>query len=239
MVSILSVALANIVQAASFGLDGNRLKLAKAGCMKARHLISTISHADGAPSKPTTHARVDSWRTFPLPFNWQSSFHEKVSLRTFNLCVACCVSAFSGWEPSEFNLDQLRRGDGNMFAVALDGPTVAGFLPNNLSSLVAEQWEYISSSILPDLETLPFQIHLEEREQMGWYQRVMRNVGKQSAKCKIAYYGEEDGIQALLSFSKLCLLASNESEGDARDELLKNSFSVLLPMVGDPYVPIV
>ncbi len=237
MVSILSAALANIVQAASFGLDGTLVKLAKAGSAKARHLISTISHADGAPSKPTTHARVESWRTFPLPFNWQSSFHEKVSLRTFNLCVACCVSAFSGWGPSEFNLDQLRKGDGNMFGVTLDGSTVAGFLPNNLASSVAEQWEYIAH-VLPDLETLPFQIHLEERKKSDWYQRVMRNIGKQSAKCKIACYGEEDGIQALLSFSMLCLLASKESEGNARDELLKTSFSVLLPMVSF-YVSIV
>ena len=229
MVSILSGALENIVQAASFGRDRYLISVVKAGTMKARHLISTISHADGAPSK-SVHAIAETWRTFPLPFNWQSSFHEKVSLRTFNLCVACCVSAFSGWEPSEFNLDQLRSSDGNMFGVTLEGPTVAGFLPNNVASSVAEQWEYISS-ILPNLETLPFQMHLEERTQMDWYQRVMRNIGKLSDKCKIAFYGEEDGIQALLSFSMLCLLAAKESNGDERDELLKNSFSVLLPMV--------
>ena len=102
------------------------------------------------------------WRTFPLPFNWQSSFYEKVSLRTFNLCVACCVSAFSGWEPSEFNLDQLRSSDGNMFGVTLEGPTVAGFLPSSVVSLIAEQWEYVSS-ILPDLEELPFALLLKER----------------------------------------------------------------------------
>lgn len=230
MVSILSGALANIVQAASFGLDRNLIMLAKAGSMKARHLISTISHADCALSKPTTHTMVETWRTFPLPFHWQTGFHEKVSLRTFNLCVACCVSAFSGWEPSEFNLDQLRSSDGNMFGVTLEGPTVGGFLPNNLASLVAEQWEYISS-ILPNLETLPFQKYLQEREQLDWYQRVMRNIGKQASKCKIAFYGEEDGIHALLSFSLLCLLVAEESEGDERDELLKNAFSVLLPMV--------
>jgi len=86
MVSTLSGALANIVQATSFGLN-NLVDLAKAASMKARHLISTISHAEGAPSKQSTHSSVDMWRTFPLPFNWQSSFHEKVSLRTFNLSL--------------------------------------------------------------------------------------------------------------------------------------------------------
>ena len=59
----------------------------------------------------------------------------------------------------------------------------------------------------------------------------MRNFEKQSTKCKTAFYGEEDGIRALLSYSMLCLLAAEQSGGDERDELLKNSFSVLLPMV--------
>jgi hypothetical protein len=137
MVSILSGALANIVQATSFGLN-NLVDLVKSASVKARHLSSTIAHADGAPSMQSTHSSVDMWRTFPPPFNWQSSFHEKVSLRTFNLCVACCVLAFSGWEPSGFNLEQLRSSDGNMFGVTLEGPTVAGFLPNSVVSLIAE-----------------------------------------------------------------------------------------------------
>jgi len=81
------------------------------------------------------------------------------------------------------------------------------------------------------LEELPFALLLNERRKMDWYERVMRNFEKQSTKCKTAFYGEEDGIRALLSYSMLCLLAAEQSGGDERDELLKNSFSVLLPMV--------
>jgi len=58
----------------------------------------------------------------------------------------------------------------------------------------------------------------------------MRNFEKQKTKCKTAFY-EEDGIRALLSYSMLCLLAAEESGGDERDEFLRTSFSVLLPMV--------
>ncbi|KAL3759192.1 hypothetical protein ACHAWU_001210 [Discostella pseudostelligera] len=103
-----------------------------------------------------------------------------------------------------------------MFRVTLEGPTVAGFLPSSVVSLIAEQWEYVSS-ILPDNKN-------------NWYERAMRNFEKQKTKCKTAFY-EEDGIRALLSYSMLCLLAAEESGGDERDEFLRTSFSVLLPMV--------
>ena len=104
---------------------------------------------------------------------------------------------------------------------------VTGSLPDNAASAVTEQWDYISQ-ILPDLEELPFEAHLDDRKKMSWY----RNVEKQGIpSSKISTYGEEDGIRALLSFSTLCLIAAEESEGDEKDEFLKLSMSVLLPMV--------
>ena len=88
------------------------------------------------------------------------------------------------------------------------------------------------SAILPELEILPFERHLEERKRTSWYQKVMGNIEKQSIDSKkIQYYGEDDGIKALLSFSSLCLLAAEGSEGDEKDELLGFSLSVLLPIV--------
>ena len=108
---------------------------------------------------------------------------------------------------------------------------LSGFLAKSVASSVAEQWERLSA-ILPELEILPFERHLEERKSTSWYQKVMGNIEKQSIDSKkIQSYGEDDGIKALLSFSSLCLLAAEGSEGDEKDELLGFSLSVLLPIV--------
>ena len=77
------------------------------------------------------------------------------------------------------------------------------------------------SAILPELEILPFERHLEERKRTSWYQKVMGNIEKQSIDSKkIQSYGEDDGIKALLSFSSLCLLAAEGSEGDEKYMIL-------------------
>lgn len=126
MVSILSGALSILVQAASFSEDKRETDFVRIGSTKARHLISIICHGDSAPSKQSKDTNFELLRSFPLPCLWQTSLHVKISLRTYNLCVACCVSAFSGWEPSEFNLDNLRHNDVNFFGVTLEGQWVAG-----------------------------------------------------------------------------------------------------------------
>ena len=105
---------------------------------------------------------------------------------------------------------------------------LAGFLPNNnyVASSIAEQWEHIQE-ICPHLEVLPFELHLTERKKLSWYQKVLRR----SQDKKISMFAEEDGIKALLSFSTLCLHAAEKSEGDEKDEFIKLSFSILLPLV--------
>ena len=231
IVSILSETISVLVQAASLVenkriLDGF-MKSILDSITKSRHLLSKICQTDAA-TKARETSTVGSWQSFPLPSSWQTSFQEKLSLRAYNLCVGCCVSSFSGWESSEFNLEQLSSSDVNFFGVSVDGPFVAGFLPQRVASSIAEQWDCIQS-ILPDLEVLPFEARLDERQKMSWYQKVMRN--KQSIdSSKISLYGEADGVRALLSFSMLCLIAAKESEGNEREELIRNSMSVLLPM---------
>ena len=232
--TVLNGAISILVQAASV-LDKNDLDPVQMlfGFEQSRDLVSTISYADNAAPKVAETSNVDTWRTFPLNHRWQNSFHEKISLRAHNLCAACCVSSFSGWEPSEFNLDTLRAVDGptNFFGVTLEGESVAGFLPKAVASIVAEQWYHISA-ILPDLEVLPFESHLDERKKHGWYKKVIQNMEKQSIdSTKIALNNEEMGMRALLSFSSLCLIAAEESEGDEKDEYVKLSMSVLLPIV--------
>ena len=105
---------------------------------------------------------------------------------------------------------------------------IAGILPNYLATSIAEQWEQLQA-VLPDLELLPFKLHLTERKKLSWYSKVSRNIGSGSKKTSM--YAEEDGIKALLSFSTLCLSVAEESEGDEKDEYVKLSLSILLPLV--------
>ena len=228
MVSILSGALSILVQAATLSEEKRGSEFV---CTKARHLISIICRAESSTSSSSkTVSTVGSLRSFPLPCHWQTSFHEKLSLTTYNLCVACCVSAFSGWEPSEFNLDNLRDRGANFFGVSLEGECVHGFVANSVAFSVAEQWELLST-LFPELERLPFERYLEEQTRLSWYKKVMANMEKQSIDSKkIVSYGEDDGIKALISFSRLCLIAAEGNEGDERQELLACSLSVLLPI---------
>lgn len=229
MVTILAGALSNLVQATSLSKAKGLVDLVQVGSMKARHLIATICQADNVFSTQSSSSGVESWRSFPLPFSWQNSFHEKLSLRAYNLCVACCVSFFSGWEPSEFNLDVLRSSDVNFFGVTLEGPSVAGFLPHEVASTIGKQWELIST-LVNNMEVLPYELHLDERTKISWYEKAMKIIEKQSIG-SIPSFKEDDGLKALLSFSKLCLLsAAQSSEGNEKDELLKQSFSILLPV---------
>ena len=70
------------------------------------------------------------------------------------------------------------------------------------------------------------------RKSQDWYKQAFANMKKQNIDPrKIARYGEEDGIRALLSFSTLCLIAAEDSEGKEKDEFVKLSMSILLPMV--------
>jgi hypothetical protein len=130
MVRVLSGALSILLQVASISEVKREADFVHQGLTKARHLISVICHGDSVLSKQSTNKNFESLRSFPLPCLWQTSLHVKISLRAYNLCVACCVSAFSGWNPSEFNLDNLRSSNSNFFGVSLDGPWVAGKCPD-------------------------------------------------------------------------------------------------------------
>ena len=62
----------------------------------------------------------------------------------------------------------------------------------------------------------------------------MKNMDKQSTDVrKIGSYRELDGVMALLSYSMLCLVGAEHSEGEDKDEFVKLAMSVILPLVSD------
>ena len=113
----------------------------------------------------------------------------------------------------------------------MDNPTLAGFLPPILESEVSEQWALLGS-ILPEMEELDFDRELDKRKSTEWYRKVQQSMNKEGlSTTDIALQSEAVGLRALLSFSLLCLLAAEQTEGDDQDGFVKLAMSILLPAV--------
>ncbi len=236
---LLSSALSVLVQASSLGVADNLYKSIKNAIATFCHVISIICNADSDTldglfgwNSFKDENSSETWASFPLASDWQLPFHRKISLKTFNLCVASCVSSFSGWEPNEFHLDLLRsRDNGNIFGISISGLSVAGFLNSHITDEIGSQWQLVSR-ILQNLENIEYERSLARRMNAEWYQKVMDNLKRKgSEKNTIACFGEHDALRIMLSFSNLCLIAAEHNEGDQTNGLLKLSMSVLLPLV--------
>jgi hypothetical protein len=126
--SIFSEALDVLVKTMTLVKDEGLMETIEVAAMKSRYLVSTIFQADSPSAKPGGSIKYETWKTFPLPNDWQTDFETKLSTKAYNLCVSCCVSAFSGWEKEEFSVDKLRSRDDdtNLFGVTFANGRVAG-----------------------------------------------------------------------------------------------------------------
>lgn len=138
MLSIFSEALDVLVKTMTSVKDESLIETIEVAVMKSRHLVSAIFQAESPAAKPGGSIKYDTWETFPLPNEWQADFERKLSTKAYNLCVACCVSAFSGWEIEEFSVDKLRSRDDdiNLFGVTFADRRVAGELSYITSELL-------------------------------------------------------------------------------------------------------
>ena len=126
--SILCEALDVLAKTMTLVKDGVKSDTFDVAVMMSRYLVSTMFQAGSPPAKPGASIEHGAWKTFPLPNEWQTDFERKLSLKAYNLCVACCVSAFSGWETEEFSVDKLRSRDDdtNFFGVTFANRRVVG-----------------------------------------------------------------------------------------------------------------
>lgn len=126
--SIFSETLDVLVNTMTSVKEGVKSDTFNVAVVMSRYLASTIFQAGSPPAKPNSSVEYDTWKTFPLPNEWQTDFERKLSLKAYNLCVACCVSGFSGWEVEEFRLDKLRSRDDdtNFFGVTFANRHVVG-----------------------------------------------------------------------------------------------------------------
>lgn len=126
--SIFSETLDVLVKTMGLVKEGAKSDTFNVAVIMSRCLASTIFQAGSPPVKPSSSVEHDMWKTFPLPNEWQTDFEKKLSLKAYNLCVACCVSGFSGWETEEFSVDKLRsrNDDTNFFGVTFANRHVVG-----------------------------------------------------------------------------------------------------------------
>jgi hypothetical protein len=171
------------------------------------------------------------WGEFPVETSWHSTDFRALSLRVYNLTVACNVSLFSGWEAEEFTLRLLRRRHGNKhFGVHLRDRRLAGYMSAELEEEISLQWTTVSA-LLPSFPDVKFSERLASIKNSDWYMQEVED-RKKTVDEAIARYAEEDGVSLCLSHSALCLhLATSESDPKVCNRLLQICLSILLPIV--------
>ena len=172
-------------------------------------------------------------RYYPISCNWQSLDLEFLSRRAYNLCVSCNVTAFSGWEKKEFTLSAMKRKRGaSYFGVRVQGVQVTGHLHRKTELQLSHQWKLVEK-LIPTLNCLDFDRGVANAKRADWCVEAMDKLKEpQFQNVPIALYGEDLALSILLIFSKLSLLAAEEENDEVKEGMLiKNSLSILLPVV--------
>lgn len=172
-----------------------------------------------------------TWRHFPLSTEWQNEELKTLSLRTFNLCVGCNVSTFSGWEKSEFDLKLLKRRQGpSYFGAHLNGDQVAGFFDQLKENELGSQWKQIET-LLPLLSCIDFDGAMRNVKESKWRKEAILDLESNFIDTPVAAYAEDEALFIILMFSNMCLqLTSIEQNTQKQQCLLKNAMSIILPM---------
>lgn len=193
----------------------------------------------GGAAIPSFKERVNTrdlishdWGEIPISASWQGVDYRPLSLRTYNLTVACNVSLFSGWEPDEFTLRLLRRRYGNKHFGVYMRPDrrVTGFLSKSMEEEISRQWHALYQ-LLPDFPDVGFDEKLRAVKQTDWYKNEVEDRKKMVQGTEIARYCEEEAETVMLAFSSLCLwMLHSEENISMKSRLLQVSLSILLPV---------
>jgi hypothetical protein len=171
------------------------------------------------------------WNSLPINTTWQAPEYRDISLRVYNLTVACNVSLFSGWEPEEFTFRLLRRRHGHKhFGVHLRERRVTGYLNSRMEGEIARQWCEVRK-LLPAFPDVKFDERVNAIKESEWYKTEVEDRKTTLEGTNIARYGEDSAEELYLAFSSLCLhLASSEKKPMTINRLLHTSLSILLPV---------
>ena len=211
--------------------------LKKTVLLKLRTIVSWIS-GKNIPTYGDLHASTQkldrsSFRYYPISCNWQSPELEFLSRRAYNICVSCNVTAFSGWEKKEFTLSAMKRKRGaSYFGVRVQGVQVAGHLHKKTELQLSRQWKMVEK-LIPTLNSLDFDRGVANTKRADWCVEAMDKLKQpQYQKIPIALYGEDFALSILLIFSKISLIVAKEENDEVKEDMLiKDSLSILLPVV--------
>ena len=204
---------------------------------RLRSIVGWICQASIPNHKETSDAHQfknlsEKWSNFPFSSHWQTEELFFLSKRSFNLGVGCNVSCFSGWEHAEFDLKLIRRNEGpSYFGVHLNETQVVGYLQGDKEAELSSQWKMLDR-IVPILPDLNFDDAVKCIKHEDWYRHAMLNLEGQFSNVVIARYGEEEALDIIMMYSKLCLeLAKGEDDQAKQSCLLASAMSVILPLV--------
>ncbi len=179
----------------------------------------------------TSMGSTESWRYFPIPSDWQTEELKILSKRTFNLCVSCNVSAFSGWEKDEFDLKLMRRNKkSSFFGCNIKGTHVTGYFDPDKERELSSQWELVETLLPLLLSYVDFDNAVSNVKKSNWYTSAMSNL-ETFKEVSISSRAENEALNMILMFSKVSLLLADiEKDQQKKECLMKNAMSVIMPM---------
>jgi hypothetical protein len=197
---------------------------------------AAVSILCGVPSLQSTDKElypIANLRILPFDSSFQSDTLKKLSLRVHNCAVATNCSHFSGWESSEFSTALLKSVDIPYFSgISVEDGHTFGILNDRWVSILTRQWETLAM-ILPNFRLFDFAEQFKAASTRDRYVEVRKSMEEAADRDKLCIYGEESGVEILLSYSELSLrlaaisIASNQ---DLSSRMLYKALSIILPL---------
>jgi hypothetical protein len=177
-----------------------------------------------AANNDATHT-LQQWTVLPITSNWQTEDEREMSIRAYNLVVACCVTSFSGHEREEFNLNLLKRNPGgsSYFGISMHEGRVSGPINSDIEMKLQQLWMNLCQHV-PFAASLDLSSSLEKAKESTWFDTTGPR------QDLVARYGESCVLLLLLDYSDLCVsLAAAADRGN--EETFRLALSTALPLV--------
>lgn len=188
--------------------------------------IGIVCYGEHLPLQDRVDRKWDELKCIPFETSWLSHDLALLAQRTFNCVVSTNVSLFSGWNKSEFSVRLLDEGSYNFFGVVLEKGYVAGCLSTEIEEELAYQWVLLKDALPKEL-SFGFPRRLSILRETPWYQK-MHERHKKGTTQPVVFHGEDKCLEALLHFSRVCIVVGKESEVPTK--FLYMALSVLMPL---------
>ncbi|GAX20947.1 hypothetical protein FisN_1Lh392 [Fistulifera solaris] len=205
-------------------------------CSITTKVETAISILCGVPNFQSTDNELyptENLRSLPFDSSFQSDSLKKLSLRVHNCAVATNCSHFSGWESSEFSTALLKSVEISYFSgISVENGHTFGILNDRWVPILAGQWETLAM-ILPNFRRFDFAEQFKAASTRDRYVEVRKSMEEATERDKLCIYGEESGVEILLSYSELSLRLASISSASNQDQssrMLYKALSIILPL---------